>query len=112
MVTIELQSNGLLISVNDMEDFIELTERISHNDECVLSEILDAGGYIGNGWNVRQASDFGFLSEAPVLTWMEEHDENYNNPKCDDIYYWSMYQTRGVYEELVENKCIFFRKLF
>ena len=111
MISIELHPHGLTLHVEDMLDFIELTERISHNDDCVLSEALDAARLIGNGWNVRDASEFGFLSEAPMLTWMEEHDENGSNPKCDDIYYWSNYAIESVYDTLVSDGKIFFRKL-
>lgn len=111
MISISRHPHGLTIYLEDALDFIELTERVSHNDDYVLSEALNAARLMGNGWNVRNASEFGFLSECPCLTWMEETDEDGNNVRCDDIYYWSRYMTDSVHETLINEGKIFFRKL-
>ena len=111
MIRIETKPHGLTIFVEDWEAFDWLSETITDNDDCVLSELLDRAGYMGNGWNVRGADEFGFLSEVPCLTWMEETDEDGNNVKCDDIYYWSRYMTHSIWEVLTQTGEVFLRKL-
>jgi len=111
MITLEKLPNGLSLHVENVEDLVWLCERHRSDDGSVLTDIFDNARLLGNGWNVREASDFGFLSEAPCVTWMEETDEDGRNPKSDTIYYWSMYEVRAIYDELIENKRVFLRKL-
>ena len=111
MIRIETKPHGLTIFIENRQEFEELDSDKATSDLWLLMELLESARLLGNGWNVRGADEFGFLSEAPCLTWMEETDEDGNNVKCDDIYYWSRYMTHSIWEVLTQTGEVFLRKL-
>lgn len=111
MITLnETVGGNLLITLDDgaEEDLREIIERASNTD-AILTDLLDASGYLGNNW----CETTGALTEAPILAYglIYDEDEEIDEPiDYEKVWYYSEYQIKSFAEELLNEGKVIFKK--
>lgn len=113
MITLnETMGGNLLITLDDGEEarqaLIETIERAGNTD-AILTDLLDASGYLGNGY----VETTGALTEAPILAYgaIYSEDEEIDIPiDYEKVWYYSDYQIKSFAEELLNEGKVIFKK--
>jgi hypothetical protein len=106
----ETMGGNLLITLDDgaEEDLKEIIERAGNTD-AILTDLLDASGYLGNNW--FEAA--GVLTEAPIIAYGAIYDEDEEIDMAIDYekaWYYSDYQIKSFAEELLNEGKVIFKK--
>ena len=105
MIEIVEQNNGLLIRLTDKEELEQAIER----PFLTMADLLDSGGYLGNGWHEVLPEQIGALTEAPIIS----NDVIFNDDGVEwvgDVYYYNSYMVNDPFVELLSNGEIFLTK--
>lgn len=113
MITLNQTMGGnLLITLDDgaeaRQDLIEIIERVGNTD-AILTDLLDASGYLGNGYEETT----GVLTEAPIIAYgaIYSEDEEIDMPiDYEKIWYYSDYQISSFAEKLLNEGKVIFKK--
>lgn len=112
MITLnETMGGNLLITLdeNAEEDLREIIER-ADNIDAILTDLLDASGYLGNGFVETTVC----LTDAPILAYgaVYDEDEEIDMPiDYEKIWYYSDYQIKSFAEELLTKGKVIFKRV-
>lgn len=111
MITLnETMGGNLLITLDDgaEEDLREIIER-AFNTDAILTDLLDASGYLGNNW----FETTGVLTNAPIIAYgaIYDEDEEIDMPiDYEKIWYYSDYMISSFAEKLLNEGKVIFKK--
>jgi hypothetical protein len=86
---------------------------------AMLTDALDDSGYLGNGWEVYSAEDFGQLSQCHVITYMLNEPEDffpddehyYNLNWAEKAWYYADYAITCPIEAILEDGEVIFTRV-
>jgi hypothetical protein len=104
MIELKKIKDGLEIILTDKKDFLyEFEDRL---DTMSVSELLDASGYLGNGWD--DVTNHIGLTEAPAIAFMADINPNGEYFDWEDMWYFSNYMLENPFETLlIEGRVVF-----
>jgi hypothetical protein len=112
MITLNKTMGGnLLITLDEgaKEELQEIIERAGNTD-AILTDLLDASGYLGNGYEETT----GVLTEAPILAYgaIYDEDEEIDMPiDYEKVWVYDDYQISSFAEELLNKGEVIFKKV-
>lgn len=112
MITLnETIGGNLLISLDKgksaKEDLKEIIDRAENTDD-ILTDLLDASGYLGNGY--EEAT--GCLTEAPIIAYGAIYDEEIDIPiDYEKIWVYSDYMITSFAEKLLTEGQVIFKRV-
>lgn len=123
MITLkELDNGNLLITLNkghkrELKQMLKDAHgKYPERSIALLADILDESGYIGNGWDVNGADDFGQMTECHLIAYNfsipegKEEEDYYSPDWFEKAWTYLDYQVHCPVEQLLEYGQVEFQK--
>ena len=100
----ELENGNLQIIVTDKEELQDVIDR-QQDERDALFDILERTRLIGNNWGVVFE---GGLTEAPIIGYGLDIDDEGNIAGCEKVWYFNNYMIESYLETLKETGSVIF----